>query len=163
MAVTNSNSGARILQRLPRNMRGKGSANSTMPSPTEFSPSGQQGLPHTSMKAETPHMAREQRELIQAALGKKFRTRVQVRDHALDMTSGNYMEGMEYEMENSQQLPHPLHQNQRGDGIALSQITDQTVRLNLENAQREQEMEKQLRLGLSPSMSPSAAPKPGYS
>lgn len=164
MSVSNSNSGARILQRLPRHMRGKHSspADSSSADPARAPIDPPKKPVHSALRSETPPMARAQRHYIQEALRKKFKTPVEERNHDLSTEHGNTLDSdmMEEPLTSS---PHPLHANQRGDGIALSQITNQEIKIRHENAKREQDKEHQLRLGLAPSNSPSNAPKPGYS
>ena len=60
-------------------------------------------------------------------------------------------------------LQHPWFQGQRFDGIddnTPEPALNSVARKEFDNARREQEMEKQLRLGLAPGSKYSSTPKP---
>lgn len=105
---------------------------------------------------ETRRMAREQREAEQQ--GHRLLSKVHSREHRDDVEHSPSLEG---EMQNNI-LQHPELNNQRFDGIDPTLNPEPPLnteaRREYDNERREQEMEKQLRLGNMPKFN--TAPKP---
>lgn len=104
---------------------------------------------------ETPKMLRQQRVIEQH--GHRQLARVHAREH----TDRDYEYSPEGELQNSI-LQHPLLDNQRFDGVDTNLNPEPPLnseaRREFDNLRREQDMEKQLRLGHRPKMG--SAPKP---
>jgi hypothetical protein len=110
----------------------------------------------TYLGEETPLMDRKRREMEQT--GHRQLAKVHAREHKLDETTSAAPEG---ELQNSI-MQHPWLDGQRFDGIDPNVNPEPPLntdaRREFDNERREQEMEKQLRLGNMPKFS--SAPKP---
>ncbi|MDI9819113.1 MULTISPECIES: hypothetical protein [unclassified Legionella] len=105
---------------------------------------------------ETPRIERERRVSFQETLSKKLATKIHARDHQEKPQTAP-----EGELQNSI-MQHPWQNSQRNDGIDPNLSPEPPLNteahMKYENERREQEMEKQLRLGLAPKMK--TAPEP---
>lgn len=105
---------------------------------------------NSMLKDETGFMERSRRQFVQDELRKNLNVKVHAREHREEAT--NAPEG---ELQNSI-LQHPYLDSQRNDGIDPNLNPEPplntTARTEFDNERREQEMEKQLRLGNMPKM-----------
>ena len=113
---------------------------------------------HTSILVdETETMDRERREAEQK--GHRQRARVNAREHHERLEA--QQQALEGQMENNI-LQHPAFDNQRFDGVDPNLNPEPPLntdaRREFDNERREQEMEKQLKLGLA--NMPKFSPKP---
>lgn len=108
------------------------------------------------LQEESKKMQNQRREIEQK--GERQFARVNVQEHSdeeLQHEAGDELQ--------SDLLQHPWFQGQRFDGIddnTPEPALNSSARKDFDNARREQEMEKQLRLGLAPGPKFSSTPKP---
>jgi hypothetical protein len=117
--------------------------------------------PPTRFKKETKVMENMRRDMEQAG-HRKFGVHVLANERSNEETLSNDLEmGMEQQ---SSLMENPLLDSQRFDGIDPNvnpkPDLSSTARKEFDNAKREQEMEKQLRLGLMPGANKKFNPKP---
>ena len=115
----------------------------------------------TILFEETESMERQRRE-IEQQYHARF-ARVNAREHDIYERNDSPQNASEYEANNGI-LQHPLLATQRFDGVDPNLNPEPPInsaaRIEYDNAKREQEMEKQLRLGLMPSFNKTPTPKP---
>ncbi len=121
-----------------------------------FTPFGDEGFPTTYLIEETEFMQYERRGLEQQI--ERQLASVEERRKPQRKEGGN-SPGMQEKMKQ-----HPLLDSQRFDGIDPNlnpaPFGNQEAMIEFENERREQEMEKQLRLGNMPKMGHSMTPEP---
>ena len=108
------------------------------------------------LSEETKKMNNQRREIEQQ--GERQFARVNVKEHSNEELQNDVGEELQ-----SSLLQHPWFEGQRFDGIddnTPEPALNSAARKDFDNARREQEMEKQLRLGLAPGQKHSSTPKP---
>ena len=108
------------------------------------------------LSEETKKMSNQRREIEQK--GERQFARVNAKEHSDDELQHAAGDDLQNEM-----MQHPWFQGQRFDGIddnTPEPALNSLARKDFDNARREQEMEKQLRLGLAPGPKFSSTPKP---